>query len=85
MVGGDRAVEVELDALPARVAESLRAPCGREVAVERGRGPVFGPERVRVAVRGRDDALHADLIGRGQRGGLLAREHFEARVAAGRS
>ena len=37
MVGGDRAVEVDLDALPTRVAERLRAPRRRRVAVERAR------------------------------------------------
>ncbi len=80
MIGRDRILEIDLDALTARVAEPLRLPGRARVAVERAVGPVLGPIRVRVAVRGRHDALHSHLLGRRQRRGLLAGEHLEARV-----
>ena len=81
VVGRDRSVEVDPDALPARVAEGLRPPRGAGIAVERGGGPVLGPVGDGVPVRGRNDALDTDVGGGGQRGRLLAREHVEPRVA----
>ncbi len=81
VIGGDGTVQVDLDALAARVAEALGRPRRGEIAVERGDRPVLGPVRVGVAVGGRDDALHADVTRGGERRRLLAGEHVEARVA----
>ena len=81
VVGSDLAVEIDLDALAARVSERLGAPRGGGIAVERGARPILGPVRVRVAERGRGHSLHADVAGRRQRRRLLTREHVEARVA----
>ncbi len=77
----DALVEVDLDALAAGVAESLGQPRRRRITVERGRGPILRPVGVRVAVHGRDDSLHADLVGRRERGRLLAGEDVEPGVA----
>ena len=48
----------------ARRRTRLRAPRRARITVERGRGPVLGPVRDRVAVRGRLHGLHADLLRR---------------------
>ena len=63
MVGRDRAVELDANALAHRITEGRRPPRRFGIAIQRLGGPVLGRVGDPVAVRGRGHGFHADLVG----------------------
>ncbi len=80
MVGGDRPVEDDADAVTAHVVESPGAPHGRQIPVEGTRRPVLRRVRDRVAVAGRGDPSCSPELGGRVRVRLRVREHVELRI-----